>query len=378
MSRFTPAEITSKVSISSTLLAEKKCQKDCAVDYIRTQAAGLFTDFKPACLVSLSNRVMSNGANLHKVWTSHHTWITAQLQEICITVLHTKSGSITLLCYLPEQLGQHLSSPAICGLLQKAGYTTTAPVDNLIEELKQRIAIRGSFPYEIGLFVGYSNNILDYYPDTMDCLTAHLMLESAEVLSGAKPANLLSIVNRTRPCGRNLYQIWQAHYKDVAHRLPLLHFKLLQSNDKSLLLLCYSKQQLEQQVSHTGIRTLLHKAGYDKNASLDELLTELEHRIDQNDRFPHEIGLFIGYPAKDVAAFMGLIKLPFACQGPWKIYGNPAHSLNLAEKHRCCRQRMATILATGSHKALELNLPDHPFYCRTTDNSRHIHIGVDQ
>lgn len=80
-------------------------------------------------------------------------------------------------------------------------------------------------------------------------------------------------------------------------------------------------------MAHAGIRTLLYKAGYEANSSIEAQLGELSRRIENNGSFPHEIGLFIGYPAKDVAAFMGLIKLPFACQCLWKNYGKPAQSL---------------------------------------------------
>jgi hypothetical protein len=106
---------------------------------------------------------------------------------------------------------------------------------------------------------------------------------------------------------------------------------VLQSKENSLLLFCYSEKQLERYLSHTAIRNLLHKAGY---------------------------------PAKDVAAFMGLVKLPFACQGPWKIYGDPLQSLGLAEQYRCCRQRMCAVLASGNHKALDLHNPEHPFFVK--------------
>lgn len=206
--------------------------------------------------------------------------------------------------------------------------------------------------------------ILERFNNPLDCLTAHLMLECSEVLAGVKPANLISLVNRTRSCGRNLYQLWQSHHEGLAARLGDLTLKVLQTKQGALLLLCYNQTHLERHLSHAGIRALLHKAGYETDASCEALLGELCRRIGKNDSFPHEIGLFIGYPAKDVAAFMGLVKLPFACQGPWKIYGNPVQSLGLAEQYRCCRQRMTTILASGNHKALELHNPGHPFFCR--------------
>lgn len=214
----------------------------------------------------------------------------------------------------------------------------------------------------------FSQQILEGYGNPFDCLTAYLMLECSEVLAMAKPANLISLVNRTRPCGRNLYQLWQHHHDELALRIADLTFIVLQTTSQALLLFCYNHSHLDQHLSHAGIRTLLHKAGYDKAASCKALVSELCRRIEQNDSFPHEIGLFIGYPAKDVAAFMGLVNLPFTCQGPWKIFGDPVRSLALAEQHRCCRQRMRAILATGNRKSLELNNSDHPFFCPNTEN----------
>jgi hypothetical protein len=213
-----------------------------------------------------------------------------------------------------------------------------------------------------------SQQILRRFSNPLDCLTAHLMLECAEVLAGVKPANLISLGNRNQLCGRNLYQLWQSHHEELATRLAGLTIKVLQTKERALLLLCYNNNQLEHHLAHAGIRTLLHKAGYEADSSIEALLGELSRRIENNASFPHEIGLFIGYPAKDVAAFMGLIKLPFTCQCLWKIYGNPEHSLGLAEQFRCCRQRMGAILATGKRTALELDNSSHPFFCRVFDN----------
>lgn len=223
----------------------------------------------------------------------------------------------------------------------------------------------------------FSEQILKRFADPVDCLTAHLMLECAEVLAGVKPANLISIVNRPQLCGRNLYQLWQSHHEELAARLADLSIMVLQTKERSLLLLCYNSDHLERHLAHAGIRTLLHKAGYEADASTEALLAELRRRIGSNDSFPHEIGLFIGYPAKDVAAFMGLIKLPFACQCLWKIYGNPEQSLGLAEQFRCSRQKMGAILATGKLTALELDRSGQPFFCRTLDNDYQFRNAVN-
>ena len=78
---------------------------------------------------------------------------------------------------------------------------------------------------------------------------------------------------------------------------------MLQSRPQALLLLCYNHEQLERHLAHAGIHTLLHKAGYEADASCETLPGELRCCITRKTSFPHEIGPFIGYPAKDVAAF---------------------------------------------------------------------------
>lgn len=220
--------------------------------------------------------------------------------------------------------------------------------------------------------------LLEQFHDPLDCLTAHLMLESAEVLAEVKPANLISLVNRTRPCGRNLYHLWKQYHLQVVARFESLQVTVLQDKGTALLLLCYSAATLDRHLAHSGIRTLLHKAGYPTDADNDTLLAELKRRVAAQTSFPHEIGLFIGYPAKDVAAFMGVVKLPFTCQGPWKIYGNPGQSLSLANQFRHKRQSMGVRLTgcTALGDCLEtLNHNRQHFFCRQNDNCDHYQLG---
>ena len=186
--------------------------------------------------------------------------------------------------------------------------------------------------------------IASRFDDPRDCLTAHLMLECAETLAGIKPANLVSLVNRVRPCGKNLYNIWHNHHQSLSSSMNILRFRVLQTSKRALLLFCYHPGQLDKHLAHAGIRVLLGKSGYDISLSSEELLTLLAEKIGGSANFPHEIGLFIGYPAKDVAAFMGLVDLPFTCQGPWKIYGKPDKSICLANSFRNSRQVMVSHL----------------------------------
>lgn len=183
------------------------------------------------------------------------------------------------------------------------------------------------------------HDLAERFAEPRECLASFLALEAAEVLAGEKPANLIGIANRSRACGRNLYILWKQWGAMVLGKSGLGVRELSDRGD-SLLLLIYRPETLEALLRRPSASAVLARAGYGTASGLDEVLRELSARI-AGHGFPHEIGVFLGYPLKDVLAFMGLVRIPFVCQGPWKIFGDPRESLRLAEVFRCCRARMA-------------------------------------
>lgn len=188
------------------------------------------------------------------------------------------------------------------------------------------------------------NVIAARFPGERDCLASYLALESAEVVAGVKPGNLINVVNRRRSCGRNPYQLWRTH-GDLLAATELRAVELL-DRGSSLLLYIYRDDLLREVLGRRPVLTMLGKCGYCDPASPALALPQLKARVGDGS-FPHEIGIFLGYPLKDVLAFMGQIALPFACQGPWRIYGNPRQSLELARRHRECRCNAALRLSAG-------------------------------
>jgi uncharacterized protein DUF3793 len=185
------------------------------------------------------------------------------------------------------------------------------------------------------------------YGSDRECLAACLALESAEVLGGVKPANLVKLTGRSCPCGRNLYELWKRHGKQVMEGSGLRVRQLADRGD-SVLLLLYEPAALARLLSRRSVAVILKRTGYTAPADPEEVLGELARRM-AGQGFPHEIGVFLGYPLKDVLGFLGWARIPFSCQGPWRIYGATDESLRLAELHRECRCRMAGELATGGN-----------------------------
>jgi hypothetical protein len=181
------------------------------------------------------------------------------------------------------------------------------------------------------------------FPDERECLASFLALETAEILEGVKPANLINIANHRRSCGRNLYTLWQRFGTALLLRSGL-RVRQMAQRDNAVLLFIYHEQALAALLARKNVATFLGRAGYAATTDLDSTLAQLQGRIG-SDGFPHEIGVFLGYPLKDVAGFMGLAPLPITGQGLWKIFGPPEKSLQLAETFLDCRCRMAQRLA---------------------------------
>lgn len=195
----------------------------------------------------------------------------------------------------------------------------------------------------------YWHDVSDRFSGSRNCFAAYLAMEAAEVIEGAKPGNLINLVNRDRSCGLNPYRLWQFHGNALLAGSGL-QARVLADRGNSLLLFLYREDLLRATLQRRGVAIILKRQGYEQPDNLPLTLDQLGNRILPGS-FPHEVGIFLGYPLKDVLAFMGEIRLVFSCQGPWKIYGDPASSLELACRYRECRAKMADRLRTARYPA---------------------------
>lgn len=91
---------------------------------------------------------------------------------------------------------------------------------------------------------------------------------------------------------------------------------------------------------------LLQK-GYPVYRGGDALLAELLHRLASWDVFPHEVGLFPGYPLEDVIAFEQYAGTGYAYSGYWKTYGNVSAARAQAALYRDCSSACGEWLKKG-------------------------------
>jgi len=111
------------------------------------------------------------------------------------------------------------------------------------------------------------------------------------------------------------------------------------------LIYVYRPAFLARDLSHPKVETLLLQLGYPL-PSAARCVAYLMSRLRSCESFPHEIGLFLGYPPADVQGFM---EDPAACKytGCWKVYENVNSARALFAKYRACAQYYHEQLSMG-------------------------------
>ena len=90
----------------------------------------------------------------------------------------------------------------------------------------------------------------------------------------------------------------------------------------------------------------LESCGYDTKLSVEEKLRILEERISCGS-FPHEIGIFLGYPVDDVLGFIENKGANYLFCGFWKVYSNPRKAKRAFDEYVHCRDYLCDNIQRG-------------------------------
>ncbi len=159
-----------------------------------------------------------------------------------------------------------------------------------------------------------------------------LINHCSPTLAGIKTASLVNV--RAACKGELLAQLREM--SDFFRPKGLKAIPLSLGNDRMMLYL-YRPDMLKHDLSAKAARELLSAWGY-KPESVEGCLACLIRRIKEKKDFPHEIGLFLGYPPEDVKGF--ILNGGRNCKyvGIWKVYGELDSALEYFTKCRQCSE----------------------------------------
>ncbi|MEA1961474.1 MAG: DUF3793 family protein [Bacillota bacterium] len=161
----------------------------------------------------------------------------------------------------------------------------------------------------------------------------NLLIEHcAPTLAGVKTANLFCYeATREEACSSVDY--WSEKLLPLGVQIMLI--KSCYSKNNSLVYV-FREKSLIQDLKKQDVLKYLASIGYGFDLNIPELLSVLSCRLTNDESFPHEIGLFLGYPLHDVLGFIHHQGKNFCCSGCWKIYENPEQAQKCFAQYKNC------------------------------------------
>lgn len=162
-------------------------------------------------------------------------------------------------------------------------------------------------------------------------LEKYLIEYCAPTLASLKPANLFSFT----VTDEQEYESQLERMNQWLQRKGLFLMELRRRGAKALVYIC-RRSQLQKVLQGADIREFLRHYGY-QDMDLDASLERLKSRLAESEDFPHEIGVFLGYPLGDVIGFIQNGGKNCKCSGCWKVYCDECEAQKLFARFTRCR-----------------------------------------
>lgn len=159
----------------------------------------------------------------------------------------------------------------------------------------------------------------------------HLIEHCSETLASLKTANLFGF---EYDCESELL----AHINDWNKRLNHkgVYVKILKKENGRALIYVYRKDKLTDELNESCIVSFLKQYGYN-DFNIESVMETLQQHLSTKKEFPHEIGIFLGYPLNDVIGFIENQGKNSKCCGYWKVYGDESEAQKLFCRFKKCR-----------------------------------------
>lgn len=162
-------------------------------------------------------------------------------------------------------------------------------------------------------------------------LEEYLVTYCSPTLAALKTANMFNWSFRSQKEQRQQIKSWNEQLSPKG-----ISITVLREGEEKALLYVYRKKRLERDLKRPEVAEFLRQRGYE-NLEPEQALKRLKERFSPGGEFPHEIGLFLGYPLEDVQGFIVNQGKNSTCSGYWKVYGDAAEALKQFARFEKCR-----------------------------------------
>ena len=188
----------------------------------------------------------------------------------------------------------------------------------------------------------------------LKAIETQLALQCAPLITGLKTSNLLIVQNE------KVRQV-----RMLLRKTELAYFILFRGTEKTTILL-FRHEPLSRYLQEPEVQKLLSKLGYDTRTFGKQVAVFAERYSNYmagNGEFPHEMGVFLGYPVEDVKGFMENEGKNFLFSGYWKVYQDEAVKKDLFKKFDLAKETLIQLVANGVSMHDVIDLYSGASYC---------------
>ena len=163
-------------------------------------------------------------------------------------------------------------------------------------------------------------------------LEKYLIRHCSPTLASIKTANLFSACFESKRQMKEQINSWNMRLRDKGISLTILR-----QREKRVLVYVYRRSKLRKELKQPAVAEFLKEYGY-AGMSMEKAVQRLRERLYECDSFPHEIGVFLGYPLRDVIGFIENGGDNCKCANCWKVYSDENEAKKTFAKYKKCEE----------------------------------------
>lgn len=168
-----------------------------------------------------------------------------------------------------------------------------------------------------------------------------IISQCSPTLAGLKTGNMFTYPYGTAEEMRTAVRRWNRFFCEKGLRVLPLRY-----NGRSALIYLYRPSMLSRDLQNKKAYNILSGCGYGYS-SPEACIARLIKRMADCGEFPHEVGLFLGYPPEDVEGFMENKAHRCKFTGYWKVYGDEKKAKKIFARYSKCTRVYSEQYAGG-------------------------------
>lgn len=166
----------------------------------------------------------------------------------------------------------------------------------------------------------------------------YILQHASATIAGLKAGSLFRVPN----------QLWSAESGTALSILHAVHLQCIpvQKSRHSVLLYLYNPNLLNIILTRPENIFFMRHLGYSSNP--DKYLPMSLQKIRDGHTFPHEIGLLLGYPLRDVEGYIANKGQNSLYNKYWKVYYNVEHTMQKFDRYDACKEHCKNARQTGA------------------------------